>query len=466
MLGDCTLISRYMNDICIVGGGTAGWLSAAYLAKQLPHYKITLIESPDIPTIGVGEGTWPSIMKMFNDIGIPSTDLITKSGGGVKLGIKFIDFSSKPFWLSTDPDWENWGTELTSTIGNHNKCPILTKDSMHGCHFVATDLANILKEKSQQLGVKLIEATVSDVDVVDGFCKSVRLEDGTIIKSRWFLDATGFRRLIIGKTNSKFNDYSSELLVDSACVGQKNYTDPEKEFEPFTSSIGMTAGWRFKIPVYNRTGNGYVYSSKFISKEDAETEFTAESGVSNPRHIKMHPGYYEEIIKNNIVAVGFSSGFIEPLEATAIHIAGQTVKNAVEVMTKRQTQAQANADLNKKIKYIKVVVLGHYAFSERSEPFWQAASKAAQNSKDFQNFWKQLKYKYPTKEDSLDNGYPYFQWNELLRGFGKDHYYPTLTQGAKMQVYLANKSLPNHYRYITQLRDKNDRASKETMDNR
>lgn len=444
-----------MNNICIVGGGTAGWLSAVYLGYHLPNSNITLIESPNIPTIGVGEGTWPSIMKMLNDIGIKSTDLITKTGGGVKLGIKFINFSEKPFWLSTDPDWEQWGSELSYGLALNNKCPLLRDDSIFGCHFVATELANLLQSHAEKQGTKIIHATVTDTKIVDNQCTSVTLDTGDVITADWFVDATGFRRLLIGKTDSQFNDYSSELLVDSACVGQQTYTNPEKEYEPFTSSIAMTAGWRFKIPVYDRSGNGYVYSSKFISPEDAEAEFTAASGVTNPRHIKMHPGYYTDIIKGNIIAVGFASGFIEPLEATAIHIAGQTIKAAVEVMKGQKLHAQANEELAKKIKYIKVVVLGHYAFSKRTEPFWIAASEAAKGSKDFQEFWQTLKYKYPTKEDNLDNGYPYFQWNELLRGFGQEHYYPKLSHDAKMQVYLAQKSLPNHYRYITEIRTKN-----------
>jgi tryptophan halogenase len=453
-----------MKEICIVGGGTAGWLSAAYLSYHLTDAKITLIESPDIPTIGVGEGTWPSIMKMLNEIGIKSTELVTKTNGGVKLGIKFIDFAEKPFWLSTDPDWEIWGSDLSWGLANTNKCPVLKDDSVLGCHFVAHELANLLREHSEKRGVKLIHGTVTDVDLSDNHCRSLTLEDGTVIKADWFVDSTGFRRLLIGKTDSQFNDYSSELLVDTACVGQKSYTDPEKEYEPFTSSIGMTAGWRFKIPVYERTGNGYVFSSKFITETDAIEEFKAATGVENPRIIKMHPGYYQEIIKGNIVAVGFASGFIEPLEATAIHIAGQTIKGAVSIINGQQSHAEANVELNRKIRYIKVVVLGHYAFSKRKDPFWVAASEAAKNSKDFQAFWEMLKYKYPTKEDNLDNGYPYFQWNELLRGFGQEHYYPKLSHDAKMQVYLAQKHLPNHYRYITKIRLNDvDRRKKEMV---
>ena len=444
-----------MNSICIVGGGTAGWLSAVYLGHELPNTKITLIESPNIPTIGVGEGTWPSIMKMLNSIGIKSTDLVTKTHGGIKLGIKFVDFADKPFWLSTDPDWEQWGSDLSFNLARNNKCPLLQDNSMFGCHFVAHELANLLQEHAERQGTKVIHATVTDVNIENNQCSSITLDTGETITADWFVDATGFRRLLIGKTDSEFNDYSSELLVDSACVGQKNYTDPEKEYEPFTSSIAMTSGWRFKIPVYDRSGNGYVYSSKFISKEDAEAEFKEASGVTEARHIKMHPGYYNEIIKGNIIAVGFASGFIEPLEATAIHLAGQTIKNAVDVIKNIQTHEQANSTLNSKIKYIKVVVLGHYAFSKRTEPFWIEASRAARESKDFQDFWKTLKYRYPTREDNLDNGYPYFQWNELLKGFGQEHYYPKISQDAKMQIYLAQKSLPNHYRYITEIRTKN-----------
>lgn len=110
-------------------------------------------------------------------------------------------------------------------------------------------------------------------------------------------------------------------------------------------------------------------------------------------------------------------------------------------------------------------MLSHYAFSKRKEPFWVAASEAARNSKDFQDFWRSLKYKYPTKEDNLDNGYPYFQWNELLKGFGEEHYYPKISKDAKVQVYLAQKTLPNHYRHITEIRIKNGIDRKESLAN-
>lgn len=454
-----------MKTICIVGGGTAGWLSAAYLINKFPDYQIQLIENPNIPTIGVGEGTWPSIMKMLNNLGIKATELVALTGGGVKLGIKFIDFADKPFWLSTDPDWETWGTDLTAAVGNNNKCPRLQDNSMHGCHFVASELANLLQQRSIENGVTLTHAEVSDVEIENNYCKSITLDNGTQIVADWFVDCSGFRRLLIGKTSSEFQSYEHELLVDTAIVGQKSYTDPEKEYEPFTSSIGMTAGWRFKIPVYDRTGNGYIYSSKFISDEDARAEFTAATGIENPRKITMKPGYYKEIFIGNIIAAGMSSGFIEPLEATAIHLAGKTIEYAVELIKGRRNHTWANAEIQARIKYIKVVVLGHYAFSKRKEQFWVEASKAARDSKDFQDFWSSLKYKYPTKEDNLDNGYPYFQWNELLKGFGEEHYYPRITQDAKVQVYLAQKTLPNHYRHITEIRIKNGIDRKESLAN-
>lgn len=189
-----------MEDICIVGGGTAGWLSAAYLSFHFPNKKITIIESSTIPTIGVGEGTWPSIMRMLNSIGIKSTDLVLKTRGGIKLGIKFVDFSEKAFWLSTDPDWETWGSDLTWTLANNNKVPQLRDDSVFGCHFVADELAGLLKTHSLARGIKLIDAVVKEVCVTENRCEKVILENGEEISADWFVDATGFKRLIIGQT--------------------------------------------------------------------------------------------------------------------------------------------------------------------------------------------------------------------------------------------------------------------------
>ena len=446
-------------NIVIIGGGTAGWLAAAYLSFHNPKKTIALIESPNIPTIGVGEGTFPTTMGLLNSIGISPKELLVKSNGGLKLGIQYNEFSDQTFWLSTNSptDWERWGTDITKAVCLSNKVPPIDNTSEVACHFVAHDLANLLKEHAINRGVKHISADVVDSTVVNNQCTDITLDDGDIITSTWFIDCSGFARLLIKKTDSNFVSYANELLVDSAVVGPLPYQNKSKEFSSYSKLTARTAGWQFRIPTYNRTGNGYVYSSKFITPEEAEIELRSTVPLEGVKHLKMSLGYYDQLIIGNIVAVGLSGGFIEPMEATAIHITERTLIVFNDVLNGVRTDDDANQFLRNKIKYIKTLILAHYAFSSRTDPFWKAAQQAAYNSKEIQEFIKGLKNgKFPTQEDELDVAYPYCQWNELLAGFNQPHYYPTINNNAKKEIYMATYYTPDHFEYIEQLRTSNE----------
>ena len=172
-------------NIVIIGGGTAGWLAAAYLSFHNPDKTITLIESPNIPTIGVGEGTFPTTMGLLNSIGISPKELLVKSNGGLKLGIQYNEFSDHTFWLSTNgpEDWERWGTDITKAVCLSNKVPPIDNNSEIACHFVAQDLANLLKEHAVKNGVVHISAEVVNSSVINNQCTNITLDNGDIIKS-------------------------------------------------------------------------------------------------------------------------------------------------------------------------------------------------------------------------------------------------------------------------------------------
>jgi len=448
----CSYKYSMKYDITIVGGGTAGWLSAAFLSFHNPELNIALIESPDIPTIGVGEGTFPTTMYVLNSIGISPQELVVKANGGLKMAIQYVDFAQKPFWLSVEneTDWERFGSELVGNLGLMNKSPVLDQNSYLAMHFVASDLAELLKTHAIKRNVRHISAKVVDSLIVDDQCQHITLEDNTQIESTWFVDCSGFARALIKQTKSQFVSYARELLVDSAVVGPTQYRKPEQEFNPFTRITAKTAGWQFRIPTYTRIGNGYVYSSQFITDREAETEL----GIPVKNRLRMNLGYHDQLLVGNIVAVGLSGGFIEPMEATAIHLSERTLIVFDEVLKNTRTVDSANDFLRNKIRYIKTLILAHYAFSERKDPFWQAARTAARNSAEIVEFLDNLKNKqFPTKEDQLDVAYPYCQWNDLLRGFNQPHYYPTINTQAKKDIYVATYHLPNHYQYITSLRN-------------
>jgi hypothetical protein len=446
-------------DITIIGGGTAGWLAAAYLSYHNSDKTIALIESPNIPTIGVGEGTFPTTMGLLNSIGISPQELLVKSNGGLKLGIQYNEFSNRPFWLSTNnpTDWERWGNDITKAVCLSNKVPPVDDTSEIACHFVAHDLALLLKEHAIKNGVTHISAEVIDSTVINNQCRNITLDNNTTVTATWFIDCSGFAQLLIKKTDSDFVSYANELLVDSAVVGPLPYTDKTKEFTCYSKLTARTAGWQFRIPTYTRTGNGYVYSSKFITPEDAEQELRSTVPLATVKHLKMKLGYYDELVIGNIVAVGLSGGFIEPMEATAIHITERTLIVFNDVLKGVRTAAAANQFLQNKIRYIKTLILAHYAFSSRKDPFWIAAQQAAYNSEEIQEFILGLKNgKFPTADDDLDVAYPYCQWNELLAGFDQPHYYPTINNTAKNEIYMATYYAPDHVKYIEKLRTANE----------
>ena len=449
-------------DIVIIGGGTAGWLAAAYLGFHNPDKSICLIESPNIPIIGVGEGTFPTTMWLLNSIGITPDRLLAQSNGSMKLGIEYRGFSDQTFWLSTagPSEWETWGTDMAKHVALSGKTPPVESDSFFACHFVASDLAKLLREHAVSLGVTHLSVEVTDAEVVEDHCRQIRLESGETVAADWFLDCSGFARLLISKTGSVFTSYADQLLVDSAVVGPTPYSDKPREFNNYTQISARSAGWQFRIPTWTRVGNGYVYSSQFLTPESAEAELRSTVAVDKVKHLKMTLGYYDDLVVGNIVATGLSGGFIEPMEATAIHLTERTIIAFNDLLQGKDTIEGVNLYLRNKISYIKTLILAHYAFSRRTEPFWQAAQAAAYGSPEIQGFFARLKNgKFPTAQDDLDIAYPYTQWNELLKGFFQPHYYPTINKRSKEQIYMATYLAPSHYDHIQHLRTKHDKEN-------
>jgi tryptophan halogenase len=352
--------------ICIVGGGTAGWLAALYFKKVFSHYEITVIESSKIGILGAGEGTTPHFINFLDFIDIPVSSLIKHCDATIKNGIKFTNWNNnnKYYYHSfnkldhLDINFYNESNYLSDTVDAYIKCislnqnveeiDILEKISEKNLvpfvydkknykidpildfyrigdfalHFNAAKLATFLKKVALERGVKLIDSEVISVNSFDnGDIKSLILKGGLEINGDFYIDSTGFSRLLIGKHfKCEWVPYSKELTVNTAIPFFLDYESDE--IPPYTEAIAMKYGWMWRIPTKERYGCGYVFDCSFISNENAIDEIELYFGkkIDSPKTFKFEAGFYNRPWIKNCVSIGISSGFIEPLEASSIFV--------------------------------------------------------------------------------------------------------------------------------------------------
>lgn len=412
--------TNQINNIVIVGGGSAGWMTAAMLSKQLEcdtketNVNITLIESDNIGTVGVGEATIPPI-KTFNRIlGIDENDFLKHCNGSIKLGISFENWPKKnhqyfhPFGrFAVDFDYIPfsyfWNKHRTSNADSNKNRPLqdyasawhLAKNNKfsqpsketkslfsgfdYAYHFDAGLYANYLKAYSQKLGVKRQEGKITQVDIHanNGFISCVTLESGLKITGDLFIDCSGISALLIGKTlGVKFIDWSKNLLCDRAIAVQ---TSHEKAINPYTRSIAQESGWQWRIPLQTRMGNGSVHCSKFINEQSAMDELISKVDgkiLSEPRVINFNVGRREKFWHKNCVAIGLSAGFLEPLESTSLHLIQKAIMRLIghfpnklcdEINTK-----QFNNLTTTEYEHIRDFIILHYKATKRDDSeFWR-----------------------------------------------------------------------------------------------
>lgn len=403
---------NYIKNIVIVGGGTSGWMTAAMLARLFKStLNITLIESEDIGTIGVGEATIPPLQIFNNVLGINEADFVNATQATFKLGIQFENWG-KPgeaymhafghvgkdigftqfhhYWLSTSPKEVNsfWDYSVNYQAAKHNKFQVLQQipnsplaGLTHAYHFDATLYAQFLRHFSEQLGVKRIEGKVTSVDLAPcGKIDTVKLQTGQVIAADFFIDCSGFAALLIEKTlKVGFDSYQHWLPCDSAYAVPCEKTTA---ITPFTRSIAHDAGWQWRIPLQHRTGNGLVYCSRYIS-DDAAKQLLLDNldgkPLAEPKKINFTTGRRLKQWHKNCVAIGLSSGFLEPLESTSLHL----VQSAIIRLSKlfpHQGIAEENVDeFNRQSKLefeqIRDFIILHYHLNQRVNPqensLWQ-----------------------------------------------------------------------------------------------
>ena len=335
-----------VKKITIFGGGTSGWLTAAYLANNLKiPTEIVLIEDSEQGPIGVGEGTQPFTAKFLSQCGITPRMWMKDSNASFKYGVELIGWNDEPYFVDNDNSdnvviaHDLYTRNTFIGLQSNNKL-VLSNAGLLGVknlmitglkvnddlghfgavHFSAYDIIKTIKGLILDK-ITYVDTRISDVSVCDDGIESLISEDGSKYTSDLFIDCTGFASILLEKKlNVKFNDYGRWLLNDSAVVIRTQYINPQEQCHPYTKATAMDSGWMFTIPTFKSVGNGYVHSSKHITPEDAEQELRNKIGehVAPARHLKMKCGYHKEIALKNVCAVGLSAGFIEPLEATGI----------------------------------------------------------------------------------------------------------------------------------------------------
>jgi tryptophan halogenase len=405
-----------ISHLVIVGGGTAGWMSAAFFSKVFTpqQMRITLVESAEIGIVGVGEATIPPITFFNKVVGVDEARMLAATQGSFKLGIEFVGWgdpagrylhpfgyygapmegvSFHAYWLRArrlgyKADLAEFSLScLAAKAGRFDwrvDDPRDPRAAMaHAYHFDASLYAKLLREVAEARGVRRLERTIRGVklDPLDGTIASLALDDGETLAGDFFIDCSGFRGLLIGDAlKVGYDDWSVFLPADRAvAVPSARFEDPI----PYTRAIADTAGWRWRIPLQHRTGNGYVYVSDHIGDDAAADVLLASlarehpdnKALADPRFLRFTTGRRKQSRVKNCAAIGLSSGFLEPLESTSIHLIQHgLIKLAGSFPLARNDPAAAgiyNRIMGEEMEQIRDFLIYHYHANRRvGEPLW------------------------------------------------------------------------------------------------
>ncbi|WP_019026164.1 tryptophan halogenase family protein [Colwellia piezophila] len=394
-----------IQKVVIAGGGTAGWMAAAAISKLLgKNLDITLVESDDIATIGVGEATIPTLQYFHQLLNINEAEFLKATHGTFKLGISFegwrdvnedylhaFGVTGKDCWAAGFQHFWSKGRQkgiasdfgdycLEKVTASNEKFTHLPNNGLnYAYHIDATRYGKFLRKMSEEHGTKRIEGKINQVnmDQESGNISSLTLESGLVIEGDLFLDCTGQRALLIeGALHTGFEDWSHWLPCDSAIAVQTKSTEAPK---PYTRSIAHDFGWQWRIPLQNRVGNGMVYCSKYVSDEQAlavlEKNLVGEK-ITEPRVIKYRTGTRRKHWNKNCVAVGLSSGFLEPLESTSIHLIQQSIIRLLRMFPQDGIVQSDIDEFNLQTKFdtatTRDFIILHYSVTNRKDTeFWR-----------------------------------------------------------------------------------------------
>lgn len=393
-----------LNNICIVGGGSAGWMTASILLKHFGKTKeITVIEA-DIPRIGVGESTTQLFNNFIKYLGLKDKEWMPPCNATYKHSVKFTKFNLEgsfhyPFGTGNNikyTDYFNWrhNNNVNPMTFSRVMSPIVDViednklypdyfDCQVGYHVDALLFAEYLKnEYAIPKGITYIRGEVIDYESGwDGISK-LYLSDGKYIEADLFIDCTGFKGLLMNHVGSKWIDWRTELKNDSTWAVRLPYTDKKAQLRPYTECTGMSAGWMWDVPTWEHRGVGYNYCSQYISDEEALQEFKLKLDQDIPencfRLLKWQTGIREEVWCKNVIGIGLSSGFIEPLESGGLYSVHEFLFKLIQVLPKDIKKwngfirTQFNTAVTDRFTEFKNFVVSHYTMGFRDDtPFWK-----------------------------------------------------------------------------------------------
>ena len=398
------------KEVVIVGGGSAGWMAAAMLAKTLgPLVSIKLIESAQIGTVGVGEATIPPIVSFNQALGLNEAEFLKRTKGTIKLAIQFEGWKTEqdtymhtfgevgraqgaaqflPLWLRSQKSGhahDLWAYSLNYQLASQNKfgrlkqANPLVNNVAYAYHFDAGLYAQLLREEAEKMGVQRIEGTISDVSLAaqSGDIETLLLDDGRRIGGQLFIDCSGFRSLLLGQTlNVEYENWQHWLPCDRAFAVQ---CESASVLRPYTRSIAHPAGWQWQIPLQHRIGNGMVFSSQYWEDETARQALLDNLPVpviGEPRLLKFVTGRYKKQWHKNCVALGLASGFLEPLESTSLHLVQRGIARLIKLFPNQGCVEQLANEYNRQsefeFEHIRDFLILHYHVNQRKEgEFWR-----------------------------------------------------------------------------------------------
>lgn len=373
-----------MNSLIVLGGGSSGWMTACYLKHSNPSVDVTLIDSPVLTSLVVGESTTPLLYYFFEDLGIPESEWMPACNATYKMGVIYKN------WTSEGSTWFNsFMEEDVNDVGNNLYRSVLKEDnnfldiaeestdpsreglwSSHAYHVDATLLSNFIKNKALALGVTFVEATVDSV-TRNGNDVTGLIVDGVTYTADHYVDASGSSRTLIG--NSTFTKPAHVSNHDKALAIRKPYTNAQEQMKPRTKATAMSAGWAWEVPLSVDLGCGYVYSSSFISDAEAKTELVNLLGLEadvDSFVVDISCGYLTEVSKGNVTAVGMAAGFTEPMEAGSLYVT-QRIIEALNVYLETNVFQQTINDVAVAIfEDFADFISTTYKLANRTGPFW------------------------------------------------------------------------------------------------